>query len=160
TLIIVASAPHARAAESARVIVQADKPGIPVPTTLHGLFFEDINYGADGGLYAELIQNRSFEDRQPLFAWSGDRNGRMVIETESPLNANNPHFLRIHVTQPGEHGFALANSGFDGIALRAGENYLFSAYARLRAGEARQLQVTLEDASGHALAEQPIGTLG
>jgi alpha-L-arabinofuranosidase len=160
----VASLSQTRAAESARVTVQADKPGIAVPTTLHGLFFEDINYGADGGLYAELIQNRSFEHRQPLFAWSeeadADAKARILVETESPLNANNTHFLRIYVTESGKNGFAVSNPGFDGIVLRSGEKYLFSVYARLRAGDARQLQVSLEDKSGRILTTQYFGELG
>jgi hypothetical protein len=58
------------AAESVRVTVDVDKPGHVIPATLHGLFFEDINYAGDGGLYAELIQNRSFEDDEPLYGWS------------------------------------------------------------------------------------------
>jgi hypothetical protein len=53
-------------AATPRIVVEAGQPGRAVPTTLHGIFFEDINYGADGGLYAELVQNRSFEHRRSL----------------------------------------------------------------------------------------------
>ena len=60
----------ASAALTAKISVPTDQPGIAVAPTLHGLFFEDINYGADGGHYAELVQNRSFEDHEPLYAWS------------------------------------------------------------------------------------------
>ena len=78
-------------AAQSRLTVDVNQAGLAFPPTLHGLFFEDINYGADGGLYAELVQNRSFEDRQPLYAWrevtnSGTR-GRLAVESESPLNA-------------------------------------------------------------------------
>ena len=105
---------HVRAEDTVRLTVNLDQPGHAVPPTLHGLFFEDINYAADGGLYAELVQNRSFEDRDPLLAWSAvardDAKGRLDVESESPLNANNTHFLRIYVTRPGLHGFGAATT--------------------------------------------------
>ena len=162
--LFVAASPLAASGGTATVTVQVDQPGITVPSTLHGLFFEDINYGADGGLYAELVQNRSFEDREPLYAWSevaspGAR-GRLTVESESPLNANNLHFLRIYVAQPGDAGYGVANAGFDGIALRAGDNYLFSVYARRRAGESAGLHVALEDGNGQTLAATNITDLG
>src|ERR1700733_2770867 len=82
---------RAIAAEPAQITVQGNHPGIAVPSTMHGLFFEDINYGADGGLYAEMIQNRSFEDRQPLYAWSdvvrAGARGESSAESEEALNA-------------------------------------------------------------------------
>ncbi len=152
------------AAESARIIIEADKPGVTVSSTLHGLFFEDINYGADGGLYAELVQNRSFEDRDALYSWSetarGGAQGRLVVESETPLNANNRHFLRIDVNKPGDGGYGAVNAGFDGIAVRAGERYLFSIYARRRAGDAATLRIVLEDDAGRALASTEIATPG
>src|SRR5215510_980083 len=81
------------AADSVVVTVQADQPGLKVPPTLHGLFFEDINYGADGGLYAELVQNRSFEHRDALYSWSeiarDGAKGSLTVASEAPLNANN-----------------------------------------------------------------------
>jgi len=151
-------------AAQARVTVDVNNPGLAVPPTLHGLFFEDINYGADGGLYAELVQNRSFEDREPFYAWSEVANagakGRLTVESESPLNANNLHFLRIYVFAPGNTGYGAVNSGFDGIVLRTGDNYLFSAYARRRAGDSAALHVALEDGNGRALAATDITGIG
>jgi len=155
--------PEASAA-SAKLTVHTDQPGLAVPTTLHGLFFEDINYGADGGLYAELVQNRSFEDRQPLYAWKeaapGGAQGRLAVESESPLNPNNLHFLRIEVVRPGADGYGAVNAGFDGIVLRAGDDYLFSMYARRRAGDSAALRVALEDDSGRVLASTNFINLG
>src|SRR5262245_45492106 len=85
------SLPRAQAADTARVAVQADQPGLRMPSTLHGIFFEDINYAADGGLYAELVQNRSFEHRDPLYSWresshNGSK-GALSVESDAPLNA-------------------------------------------------------------------------
>ncbi len=152
------------AAAPAAITVQTDQPGLKFPPTLHGLFFEDINYGADGGLYAELVQNRSFEHREPLYAWSrtarDGAKGALTTESEAPLNANNWTFLRLHVTDPGQAGFGASNSGFDGIALGSGERYRFSIYARRRAGDQQQLRILLEDGAGRSLASTEIKDLG
>jgi alpha-L-arabinofuranosidase len=163
TLAISAMPSRSQAAQ-ARVTVEANSPGRPVPSTLHGLFFEDINYGADGGLYAELIQNRSFEDDEPLYGWheaaNGRAQGRLSVVSESPLNANNLHFLRIFVSNPGSQGYGAGNSGFDGIAVRESDNYLFSIYARRRAGDSAALRVGLKDEKGNSLATVTITNIG
>src|SRR5580698_9979726 len=87
------------AAAPVKLTVQADKPGPQISPTMWGVFFEDINFGADGGLYAELVKNRSFEFPDPLMGWiklsPSLAKGELSIQTESPLNANNPHYIRI-----------------------------------------------------------------
>ncbi|MGD0814663.1 MAG: alpha-L-arabinofuranosidase C-terminal domain-containing protein [Verrucomicrobiota bacterium] len=148
------------AAEPAEITVRVNDPGIAVPCTMHGLFFEDINYGADGGLYAEMIQNRSFEDREHLYAWSeaareGAR-GRFSTESEEPLNVNNTHFLRLYVMDPGTQGYGMANSGFDGLVLSKGGRYFFSIHAHRRAGDEAALRILLEDGQSHVLASAEI----
>lgn len=150
-------------ADPARIIVHADQAGIAVPATLHGLFFEDINYAGDGGLYAELIQNRSFEHKDSLYAWSKvaapTAKGSISVESDGPLNGNNTHFLRINVSEPGE-GFGIENSGFDGIALKQGDSYWFSIYARRRAGTSDTLQVDLRDEQGRSICATTITGIG
>jgi len=83
----------------ASITVQADKPGARISPTMWGIFFEDINFGADGGLYAELVKNRSFEFPDPMMGWTkippGDAAGGIEIRDEDPFNAANPHYLRI-----------------------------------------------------------------
>ncbi|MFT3780994.1 MAG: alpha-L-arabinofuranosidase C-terminal domain-containing protein [Nibricoccus sp.] len=133
--------------------VQTAQKGIAVAPTLHGLFFEDINYGADGGLYAELVQNRSFEHRDPLYAWTqtirGAAEGKIELTKTDGLNPNNPQFLRLEVTKSTPGGsVGISNAGFDGIALRKGESYRFSILARKHAGKPPALQVQLEDGAG------------
>ena len=94
----------------------------PISDKLIGVFFEDINYGADGGLYAELIQNRDFEysaaDRgewNATTAWSLEGKGtELRIATDSPIHPNNPHYAVLDVKQPGA---SLSNGGYDGIVL-------------------------------------------
>jgi alpha-L-arabinofuranosidase len=159
----IAAAGCSVAAEPVSITVQTGEAGLAVAPTMHGLFFEDINYGADGGLYAELVQNRSFEHREPLYAWSQTARrgaqGHLTVENESPLNANNRNFLRIHVVSAGEEGFGAMNRGFDGIAVREGERYRFSVYARRRAGERAAVRVLLEDAAGQVLAVTNVADL-
>lgn len=140
------------------VTVQVDLAahGTPVAPTMFGVFFEDINGAADGGLYAELVQNRSFEHGQPLYAWAeattpGAR-GKLIIAREHPIHANNPQFLRIHVHEPGQAGYGALNSGFDGIVLQGGASYHFSIFARVRAGFSTGLKVDLVDATSRELA--------
>ncbi|MDR0352499.1 MAG: DUF1080 domain-containing protein [Opitutaceae bacterium] len=150
---LVALALPSASAAPVTVTVDAAAPGIPVSPLMHGVFFEDINYGADGGLYAELVQNRSFEHADPFYAWGLVNRGADAsagISTEAPLNPNNPHFLRLAVRDPGE-GFGVANHGFGGIAVRAGENYLVSLRARAANGFSGALAVAIEDETGRVL---------
>ena len=142
-----------------RITVEAGSPGHAVSPLLHGIFFEDINYGADGGLYAELVQNRSFEHAEHLYAWgtvNRGGSGDVTIESAGPLNAKNPHYVRLTVREPGS-GFGLANYGFGGIVLQAGDNYLVSLRAR---GDTGALTVRLENETGRPLGECQLAGLG
>jgi alpha-L-arabinofuranosidase len=135
--------------------IAADQPGPAVSPMLHGIFFEDINYGGDGGLYAELVQNRSFEHAEHLFAWGtvnrgGD--GDVTVESADPLNAKNPHYARLAIRDAGR-GFGVANYGFGGMAVREGENYLFSIRARAGAGYGGHLVAALEDETGRVIGK-------
>jgi len=144
------------------VTVDTAVPGHVVSPLLHGIFFEDINYGADGGLYAELVQNRSFEHAEHLFAWGtvnrgGD--GDVTIETAAPLNPRNPHYVRLTVRDPGK-GFGIANDGFGGIAVKQGENYFLSVRMRANAGYAGDVNAALEDETGRVIASDCLGWAG
>src|SRR3954470_14631750 len=104
------------------IAVDASHPGTAISPTLFGIFFEDINFGADGGLYPERIKNRSFEFDQPLAGWHAilamnpkgeldSTKGELDLRTESPLNVSNPHYLRVRANVP---GYGLWNSGYRG----------------------------------------------
>jgi alpha-L-arabinofuranosidase len=143
-----------------RIAIDAKAPGLAVAPTLHGLFFEDINYAADGGLYAELVENRSFEQAEHRASWSdvvrGGAAGTVAIISESPIHPNNPTAVRVAVTQPGagrDRGVGLANDGFDGLAVKAGETYRFSLYTRVMVGKSVPLRISLESAGGAVLGE-------
>ncbi len=101
---------------------------------LFGIFFEDLNHAADGGLYGELVQNRSFEfapiDREEyhsLTAWRKSPEIGWNVETASPIHSNNPHYLHVHADREG----FIANEGYNaGICLEAGKEYEFSIFAK------------------------------
>lgn len=132
---------------------------------LMGIFFEDINYSADGGLYAELIQNRDFEydpsDREGDKNWNSTHswklegeNATFTISTSDPIHPNNPHYAVLKTNQPGA---ALTNTGFDGIALKAGEKYDFSLFARIPEGsKSGKLLLRLVDADGTVQGETTV----
>jgi alpha-N-arabinofuranosidase len=144
--------------------LNAQKKPKPISPDLFGIFFEDISYAADGGLYAELVQNRSFEysvnDRKswhPFIAWEyvtqGFGYGNLSLETNAPLNSNNPHYLVLTIEDEGREGIGLANSGFDGIVVRAGEQYDFSMFARQLSPQAVPLSIQLRSKKGVVYAE-------
>jgi len=146
---------------AASMVVLTDQPGIPVAKTMHGIFFEDINYAADGGLYAELVQNRSFEHRNRLYGWrtvSRNADGEIEVASADPINANNAHYLRLKIRSAGQ-GFGVANGGFDGIVVRANKQYRFGVHARANAGYSGELIALLEDESGKEIGQCKISGL-
>ncbi|MEV0820799.1 alpha-L-arabinofuranosidase C-terminal domain-containing protein [Nonomuraea rubra] len=137
---------------SGKLSVDTRAKGTKVSPNLYGVFYEDINHAADGGLYAELVQNRSFEFNsvdEPsytgLTAWSEAERGATVtpaVTGEDPLNTNNRNYLRLDVTGEGTAG--VSNAGFNrGLPLAEGERYDFSVWARR--AEAGPLTITVED---------------
>ena len=135
--------------------------------TLYGLFFEDINYGADGGLYAELLQNRSFEYQdilnpqrhQHLNGWafnmSAGAKGKAAISTENPLNENNPTYVRVTCTE-GDYRFA--NVGYQatvlkgGVPIEAGKTYRCFVYLRNAGDFDGTVEIALTQRTGKSLA--------
>lgn len=120
--------------------VDVQKTGAPIQSTMYGVFFEDINFGADGGLYAELIKNRSFEFENPLGGWSPF--GTVTVQTKSPCFDRNPHYVRLSFAKE-LTGTGLDNEGFKGIGIQAGEKYDFSLYARTPGNSPIKLRINL-----------------
>jgi alpha-L-arabinofuranosidase len=123
-------------ADNLSLTVHADQPGARINPAMWGVFFEDINFGADGGLYAELVKNRSFEFPDPLMGWTkispSLSHGELSVREDHPFDTNNPHYVRL-VSQ-GTAPFGLSNEGFRGMGVRRNETYLFSAQIRGVAG--------------------------
>jgi len=150
--------PIARAAEPDTIIVHADKPGATINPHMFGVFFEDINFAADGGIYAELVKNRSFEFPEPMMGWKKieRRGGHGTLEVldKDPLNAGNLHYLRLSGSAVGE--FGASNEGFRGIGVRQGAEYNFSVYARRADGKPAALRIELVDSEGKRLASTKV----
>lgn len=149
------------AQETAKIVVDLSEPGPEFPKTLHGIFFEDINYGADGGLYAELIQNRSFEHGEKLYGWAkvGDKeNINFDVSDATPLNEKNQHYLAVTVLVDNER-VGISNAGFDRMAVRKGEQYSASIFLNTKVADAL-VRVALLDKSGNTLAEAELPAKG
>jgi alpha-L-arabinofuranosidase len=135
------------------ITVLTGQPGAKINPAMWGVFFEDINFGADGGLYAELVKNRSFEFPDPLMGWTkispSLARGELSIRNDKPFDAANPHYLRIQ--SEGTAPFGVANEGFRGIGLLEGESYDFSARVRGVSGTPL-INVQLYGADGTLLA--------
>ncbi len=145
-----------------RITVQTDRPGAAIRPTMWGIFFEDINFGADGGLYAELVKNRSFEFPDGIMGWSRilreGSEGYIYIE-RYPQEQVNAHFLRMRVGKTGQ-GFGLSNEGFRGMGIREGKDYRFSVLARLTDGASMTLRVELVGGGNRKLAEAKLEGFG
>ena len=122
--------------------VNTKKLGAPVQPTMYGIFFEDINYAADGGLYAEMVKNRSFEFPQHLMGWRAF--GNFDVEDDGPFERN-PHFVRLKYSGHNDKFTGLENEGFFGIAVKEGATYRFSVWARCPEGGKSTLEVSFVD---------------
>ena len=146
---------------NATIAVQATNAKA-ISDKLLGIFFEDINYAADGGLYAELIQNRDFEyaisDKEyrdktwnPTHSWNvKGENITFTIDSISPIHANNPHYAVLDTRIPGA---AFVNSGFDGIELKKGEQYHLSLFTKLLQGRDGKMLARLVNKNGEVLGQ-------
>ena len=163
--------------------IKAPKGGKMISDELLGIFFEDISSSADGGLYAELIQNGSFEYSPaekdgwgPGTAWRqvrpGHSLGTLEVRMDQPLHQNNPTYMRLKVERVKEYydyngwkGFGLQNDGFDGISVKSGDKYDFSIFLRNQDGTDKQVRIALVEPQGWGkdpklLAEATIITQG
>ena len=110
------------------LVIQTKKVGAEIQPTMYGLFFEDINYAADGGLYAELVKNRSFEfPGNNLQGWKVA--GKIELKNDGPFERN-PHYVRLKDSGHGHKHTCIENEGFFGVGVKRGEKYRFSVWAR------------------------------
>lgn len=132
--------------------VDTSKRGIEISPILYGVFFEDINYAGDGGLYAELIQNRSFEFPTPLHSWSINSLGKdkagYIIEKNNPISSKNPTYLRIVISSI-DKGVLISNQGYHGITVKKGENYRVALYARSPDDSIKNILFEVSDRKGN-----------
>lgn len=120
--------------------VNVKNPGGVIQPDMYGVFFEDINFGADGGLYAELIKNRSFEFHQPFVGWTPF--GDVTIQTEKPCFDRNPHYVQMN-ERGLRRGTGLENEGFRKIGFKQNAAYNFTFYARSLDGGEKKFRIEL-----------------
>ncbi|MCI5711444.1 MAG: carbohydrate binding domain-containing protein [Prevotella sp.] len=158
-LLVLAALSSASVSAQHLFTVDAGKKGAPIQPTMYGIFFEDINFGADGGLYADLIENRSFEFPQSLMGW--DTYGKVTVNTDRPAFERNPHYVTID--NPGHRAkvSGLENHGFFGIGLRKDMTYEFSAYLRPHvAGSNARIRVELVNGNNDIVDRKKIEISG
>lgn len=139
---LVLSAGMALNAQNAhQMVVQTNKIGAEIQPTMYGLFFEDINYGADGGLYAEMIKNRSFEFPQNFMGWATF--GNVKLMHDGPFERN-PHYVRLGDPGHAHKRTGIENEGFFGVSVKKDADYRFSVWAR---GENQKIRIEIIDNS-------------
>ena len=122
------------AAQTHVIDINTKKLGAPIQPTMYGLFFEDINYAADGGLYGELVKNRSFEFPDRLMGWEAF--GTFEVKDDGPFERC-PHYMELRDPRHGDRRSGISNNGFFGIGLHEGEDYRFSVWAKTPQDSAR-----------------------
>ena len=142
SLAVACSAFLGAAAQPHVLDVKTQKLGAPVQSTMYGIFFEDINYAADGGLYAEMVKNRSFEFPQHLMGWRAY--GKFEVRNDGPFERN-PHYVRLFYPGHNDKFTGLENEGFFGISVKKDATYRFSVWARCPEGGKSTLDVRLVD---------------
>ncbi|WP_440423185.1 alpha-L-arabinofuranosidase C-terminal domain-containing protein [Prevotella merdae] len=121
--------------------VNTKKVGAKVQPTMYGIFFEDINYAADGGLYGELVKNRSFEFPDALMGWKAF--GKFEVKNDGPFERC-PHYVVLGYSGHNDAATGLQNEGYFGIGIEKGEDYRFSVWAKAVSGDAT-VKVSLVD---------------
>lgn len=150
-LLLLTSATEAQT--TSPIIVKVNQPKAEIQPTMWGIFFEDINLAADGGLYAELVKNRSFEFAKPLMGWKilkPDTTTGVLIINQQETNPDNPRFVRITRINETEK-FGLSNEGFRGMGVKQGMTYHFSVLARKFEDSSVKLRLELLNAKGNAI---------
>ena len=154
-------------AQSSSFTVKVKEPTAAIQPTMWGIFFEDINFAADGGIYAELVKNRSFEFSDPLMGWKqlkmdkfslNNNSGSILIVNREGENLTNPRFARVQTN--GDEGFIVTNEGFRGMGIKKDSTYNFSVLARVQSGGSSSLKVSLLDGQGGSIGETTVALSG
>ncbi|QXV65936.1 alpha-L-arabinofuranosidase [Mucilaginibacter achroorhodeus] len=141
-----------------KLTIQVDKPGIEISPTMWGIFFEDINFAADGGLYAEMVKNRSFEFADPLMGWDlkevNGGKGNILVVNRNLLNTGNQRYADINL-ENNKGTFEFINEGFRGMGFKSGEDYNLSMMAKVGTGNIN-LQIQAVNEAGAVIAQTAV----
>lgn len=139
--------------------LDAKKIGAPIQSTMYGLFFEDINFGADGGLYAELVKNRSFDFPQNLMGWNTF--GKVEVSKENPPFDQNPTYLILSNAGHAHKHTGIENEGFRGMGFKEGAEYRFSVWGKKVSGNgAQKIRVELINSRNDVVGSQVVSVDG
>lgn len=148
-------------AQSKAIVVKVNEVKATVQPTMWGVFFEDINMGADGGIYAELVKNRSFEFFQPIHeflkpmtGWTVNQKaeGAILVQNRKEENSTNPRYIRVTARNPQKGDLSMLNEGFRGMGIKNGLRYDFSVmYRQQKPGV--KLHIELLNATGQIIGE-------
>ena len=164
SLIIALSMQATLGFSQANLDVDLSKSITKIAPTMYGIFFEDINFAADGGLYAELVKNRSFEFELPMMGWQEPKSDRHSFNYNSGISApvkysndsGNENFCRVTVKDAS--GYELINEGFRGMGIKEGDTYNLSLKAKKFTGDITKIIVELIDENGNGIAETSVVT--
>lgn len=134
--------------------VKADEVKGTIQSTMWGLFFEDINMGADGGIYAELVKNGSFEFYTPMMGWKEQKQqeggGKLLMQNQEAVNPVNRHYIQLEPASA-QGNYCISNEGFRGIGIKKGSQYNFSVLARQHKGSDLTLVVEVVNPEGKTI---------
>jgi alpha-N-arabinofuranosidase len=162
SLLVSGTALYGTAQTGRTLTVRVDAPAAAIKPTMWGVFFEDINLAADGGLYAELVKNRSFEFNMPLMGWKeqkkGSSGGSILVINRGAENKNNPRFVRVKNALTGNYG--MTNEGFRGMGIEKNKQYDFSIFARPVKDAKIKMRIELVTAKGEIIGSTSIEVSG
>lgn len=149
-------------AQDRQLVLNESGPNIKIQPTMYGIFFEDINFAADGGLYAEMVKNRSFEFLDPKMGWIEPKSDRHSFNTESGIasivkysgKTTNHNYAKIKVKNAS--GYTLINNGFRGMGIKEGAVYNLSFYASEGEGDIANVNVAFIDEEGNELGSTTV----
>jgi alpha-L-arabinofuranosidase len=149
------SAQGVTAQEVYELRLNAQKAGAPIHSTMYGLFFEDINFAADGGLYAEMVKNRSFDFPQNLMGWKTF--GNVAVKTDRPLFERNPAYVVLSYAGHDHKHTGLENEGFVGMGFKKEAAYRFSVWAKtVNATAPQKIRVEFINARNDVVAREEL----
>lgn len=137
--------------------IETQELGLSIPKTLYGIFFEDINHAVDGGIYAELIRNRSFEHTDKYEGWNiqilNDSGVKIYVDNKNPIHKNNSNYLKLEL--PSEMSeIIITNNGYGGIPLKKGEKYILSYYIKGDPNFEGTIKIGLGDKRGNLYTKE------
>eukprot|EP00388_Colpodella_angusta_P009019 GDKJ01024260.1.p1 GENE.GDKJ01024260.1~~GDKJ01024260.1.p1 ORF type:complete len:663 (+),score=81.06 GDKJ01024260.1:2509-4497(+) len=154
--------PVSTKAQTPVINIKATQPVAEIQPTMWGVFFEDINMGADGGIYAELVKNRSFEFSKPWMGWKIERKkaeeGDIIIQNRQG-NTVNPRFISVKANNISKGELGITNEGFKGMGIKKGLRYDFSVLYRHQKGSVK-FHLELLDSKGNIIGETTLVPTG